>query len=273
MPELPEVENVRIQLEKLLVNQTIKEVSLTVPKSLKGISPNDFINHLKGAKIIAIKRFAKYLLFETKTDYIVSHLRMEGKWNVFPLNQAPFPHTLISFTLVNNNILIFQDFRKFATVELFSKTNYTIDQIRLAKKVALEPWDLPFETFYQNVSKRKKAIKSILLDQSIIAGIGNIYADEILYKAKVIPTRKGQELTKSEIKTLLKAASEILQTSIQLGGTSIRTYESLNGIKGQFQNYLMVHTKEGQKCFDDKHFVKKIKVGGRGTYYCEGVQK
>ncbi len=273
MPELPEVENVRIQLEKLLLNQTIKDINFVVPKSLKGIPLETFIKRVSGAQIIAIKRFAKYLLFETKNDYIVSHLRMEGKWNVFPLEKTPFPHTLVSFVLANNQVLVFQDFRKFATVELFSKKDYDIDGIRLAKKVALEPWDLPFTTFYQNVSKRTKAIKSILLDQSIIAGIGNIYADEILYKAKVLPTRKGRDLTQKEVKNLWVAASNILQTSISLGGTSIRTYESLNGIKGQFQNHLIVHTKEGQQCFDEHHFVKKTKVGGRGTYYCEGIQK
>ncbi len=273
MPELPEVENVRLQLEKVLVNKTIDEVTFLVPKALKNISLTEFIARTQKKQIIAVRRFAKYLIFETETDYIVSHLRMEGKWNIFEPKKDSFPHTLVSFLLSDKKILVFQDFRKFATIEIFSKNDYSINQIRLAKKVALEPWELSFETFYHNVSKRNKAIKAILLDQSIIAGIGNIYADEILFQARILPMRKGKDLSKQEIKLLLEAAIDILQASIKLGGTSIRTYESLNGIKGQFQNHLKVHTKEGQNCFDGRHFVKKIKVSGRGTYYCEGIQK
>ncbi len=273
MPELPEVETYKRNLSSLILNKKIINLNLRVEKALKNATFNELNEAIRFNKISNILRVAKYLIFEINDYYLISHLRMEGKWNIYSGDE--FSHInknqiIADFEFEDGDKLTFLDFRKFATLDLVRKE--LLSDFFLQKKIAPEPWDLSFEIFKSKLSKSKKYIKTILLDQSVIAGIGNIYADEILYATKIHPLRTGESLNDDEIKDILKHSELILKKSIEEGGSSIRTYASVNGKVGNYQNFLKVHTKEGSACYDGKHFVKKIKVNGRGTYYCEGIQ-
>ncbi len=274
MPELPEVETYKNNLKKLILDKKIVRINLQTEKALKTSTKTELENNLVGEKIVRISRVAKYLIFEFNDYHLISHLRMEGKWNIYDsesFEKINKNQVIVEIEFENKEILTFLDFRKFATLDLIKRQE--LESFFNNKKIAPEPWDLTFEQFKQKLNKTKKHIKTILLDQSIISGIGNIYADEILYASKIHPLRTGDSLSDDEILSILKMSRTILEKAIQEGGSSIRTYASVNGKSGNYQNYLQVHTKEGMVCYDQNHFVKKIKVNGRGTYYCEGVQK
>lgn len=273
MPELPEVETFKKHLSVLIKGQEVYSVKLFNEKSLK---ENEFygINVIKGQKIISVERVAKYLIFNFKNASLISHLRMEGKWNLYSeeeFSKINPNYLILSISFLSGSILAFSDFRKFATLDLIKNDGQ--EQFFKNKKIAPEPWDIDIDVFSKKILSSKKYIKTILLDQSIISGIGNIYADEILFISKLHPLKRGFELSNKDILNLLKFSKLILKKSIEEGGSSIRTYASVNGKIGNYQNFLKVHLQEGKQCFDNEHFVKKIKVNGRGTYYCEGVQK
>ena len=139
----------------------------------------------------------------------------------------------------------------------------------------MEPWDDSLNSNYLlNKYKNKRIpIKTILLDQSIVVGIGNIYADEILFKSRINPLKRGNELNKKECDDIIKYTKEILSDAIKLGGTTIKSYESSRGVHGKFQNHLLIHNHENDKCVNCKKIIKKIKVNGRSTYYCPNCQK
>ena len=141
--------------------------------------------------------------------------------------------------------------------------------------LGLEPWDdnLNYNYLKDKLKNKKLPIKTILLDQSIIVGIGNIYADEILFKSRINPLKKGSELNKKELDNIIKYTKEILEEAIKEGGTTIKSYESSRGVHGKFQNNLLVHNHENDKCKVCKSIIKKIKVNGRGTYFCPSCQK
>ncbi len=272
MPELPEVETVVNDLRPLIKNKTIIDVKIFHEKSLKNVSKKNFMIII-GQKILNVSRKAKYIIFELENNFLISHLRMEGKWNLLKKNDLieNKNHIILQISLNSKEELIFYDFRKFATIDLITKND--LEVFFKNKKIGPEPWDLIEDNFIKLVWKSKRPIKSFLLDQKNLSGIGNIYADEILYKSKIHPLTYGENLPKEKIIEIIENTNFILKKSIELGGTSIRTYSSINDKKGSYQSELKVHTKEGEKCFDNNHKVVKIKVNGRGTYYCEGVQK
>lgn len=270
MPELPEVETVRSILEKNILNKTILDVEIRYDKILQNSTKEDFSNKLKNQTFIEMKRKGKYLICVLSDYYLIVHLRMEGKF--FLMHDEPLSnHDHIIFKF-NDSELRYNDTRKFGTMHLFERT-IDINKINPLSKVGLEPFEEGFNINYLKpfFKKSTKPIKTTLLDQSIIAGLGNIYVDEVLFMSGLHPLQKTKDLTDDNIESIINNSKIVLQKAINLGGTTIRSFQSSHDITGRFQNHLLVHTKSNcPKCNKN---ISKIRVGGRGTYYCEQCQK
>ncbi len=269
MPELPEVKTVADELSSFFKNKTIINLELITKKSLKNIS-EEALNKINNEEIINIYQFGKHLIFETTNYNFILHLRMEGKFEIIKnKNDINLDHVIL---LINfeKTILVFKDHRKFATIHIFDKkTNLFNDFLN---KFGKEPWNIIVDDLYQKIKNKKSPIKTILLDQSNISGLGNIYVDEVLYKSKIHPLTKGNLITKEELSTIVNNSTLILKEAIELKGTTIKTFHSINN-KGEYQNKLMVHTKNKLPCQNCGTIIEKIKVNGRGTYYCPQEQK
>ena len=268
MPELPEVETVKNTLKRQVLGKEIIGVDVFY-NMIDKPDIETFKSLIKNQTINDIKRRGKFLMFELNDYYLLSHLRMEGKYFIDG-NITRHDHVVFHFA---DGILKYNDTRKFGRMYLIDK-----DKAFLEKPLCdlgLEPWDdnLNSEYLKEKYKNKKLPIKSILLDQSIIVGIGNIYADEILFKSKINPLKKGCEITNDECNNIIKYTREILASAIKLGGTTIKSYESSRGVHGRFQNNLLVHNHEGDRCPNCNSIVLKIKVNGRGTYYCKECQR
>ena len=268
MPELPEVETVLRTLENKIKDKKIIDVEVLYKNIVDG-DVADFKNKLIGQHFKEFDRRGKYLIFKLDDIALISHLRMEGKYYILSKNDPIDKHTHVIFTLDDGYTLRYHDVRKFGRMELMAlKDNY--DDF---KNLGPEPFSDKFNVSYikNYLKNKKKPIKEILLDQSFVAGIGNIYADEILYDIKVSPLRRCDRLNKKEINSLIISTRKILNEAIRAGGTTIRSYTSSLGVTGRFQMSLKCHTKEKcERCNED---IIKIRVGGRGTYYCKNCQK
>ena len=198
---------------------------------------------------------------------------MEGKYIFRNLNDSISKHEHVIFKLDNDKELRYADTRKFGKMHLIKKEE--LNTRKPINELGLEPFDIDLNYSYLlNKYKNKKTpIKTVILDQSIIVGIGNIYADEILFLSKINPLTKANTLKEEELNKIIKYTKEVLEKAIEAGGTTIRSYESSEGIHGKFQNELLVHGKENIECLNCKNKIVKIKVGGRGTYYCPDCQK
>ena len=270
MPELPEVETVKETLKKQLLNQKILDVVVNYFPIVEKPSVEEFINKIKNQTIIDIKRRGKWLLFELNDYYLLSHLRMEGKYYIKNFNDEVTRHQHIIFKFKDFE-LRYNDTRKFGRMYLLDKKNAFNE--KPLNELGYEPWDsnLNSDYLYHKYKNKKLPIKSVLLDQSIIVGIGNIYADEVLYLSKINPYKKANELNTSELDSIIKNTKVVLEKAILLGGTTIKSYTSSEGVHGRFQNELLVHTKE--ECPNCHSKLIKVKINGRGTYYCENCQK
>ena len=275
MPELPEVETVKRTLNVNLKNKNyiINNVIINFPKIIKDIELNNFKEKLIGQTIKEVDRVGKHLLFVLNDYILISHLRMEGKY-FFTNNRDEIKnkkHVLVEFELSDNNFLFYYDTRRFGTMHLGNYQNFY--NLKPLTKLASEPWDIDENWFIDKVNKSRKAIKTIILDQHVVAGIGNIYADEILFKSKINPQERGNNLTKTEILRILENSKIILNQSIDMGGTTIKSFSAGKQISSTFQKWLMVHTKKDQPCPKCKNIILKTKVNGRGTYWCDHCQK
>jgi len=268
MPELPEVQTVINTLEKQIKNKTIEDIKVFYPKIIDNAEPDYFVNSLKGESFREFKRRGKFLIFYLDNYILVTHLRMEGKFFVENLPLIT-KHTHLEFDLSGGKYLLYHDVRKFGRMYI-----YKIDEeIECIKKLGLEPFDERLDVSYLKEHFNNKTVKENLLDQSIIAGIGNIYANEILYYASVHPEREFSSLTDEELTKIIEGSRTILKRAIELGGTTIHSFQSAKGIDGRFQLECKVQNKEGSICDRCGSTVKKIRVAGRGTYYCPGCQK
>ncbi|QWC00420.1 DNA-formamidopyrimidine glycosylase [Mycoplasmatota bacterium] len=272
MPELPEVETVRQQLKPLIIGKKIVDISIIYDKIIK-ISNDEFKKKLIHQTFRDISRYGKYLLFELDDYTLVSHLRMEGKYYLRQSINELTKHEHVVFHLSNDMYLTYHDFRKFGTMELVKKGDeFLLDSL---KKLGPEVNDTQLipDRIYPKIKKSSRPIKSLLLDQSIMTGLGNIYVDETLFLAKIHPEKKGHQLSFEEVECILKSAKQVIQKAIDLGGTTIRSYQSTLGVDGRFQNELNVHTLVGKACSVCQEEIIKIKVGGRGTYLCPNCQR
>lgn len=272
MPELPEVETVRRGLERLVLGRTILSVEVKVPKMVK-TSYQSFLNELPGQRIQAMRRRGKYLIFDFGQLIMISHLRMEGKYLLFTDQVPTNKHFHLFFKLDDGSTLVYQDVRKFGTFDLLSKNQE--EAYFTKKKLGPEPTKKVFKyaSFERALMRSDKPIKPLLLDQKLVAGLGNIYVDEVLWAAKVHPETPARELSKAAMKRVHDQTIAILQLGIEKGGSTIRTYRNALGEDGTMQDYLQVYGKTGQPCPRCASMIVKIKLGGRGTHLCPHCQK
>lgn len=273
MPELPEVETVKESLKLRLVGKKIKSVNILWDNIIAYPSKEEFIREIGDKVIIDVKRRGKFLMFDLDDYYLLSHLRMEGKYFFKNHDDEINRHEHVIFDLGNNEELRYMDTRKFGKMYLLRKDE--INNVGPLKDLGLEPWDENLNSQYllDKYKNKKLPIKTVLLDQSIIVGIGNIYADEILFLTKINPLKKCNLLNKKECTDIIKYTRQVLEKAIEKGGTTIRTYSSVDGVHGLFQNELLVHGKDRGNCPTCNEKIDKIRVGGRGTYYCPKCQK
>ncbi len=272
MPELPEVETVRQILRKNILGYKIRDVDVFYEKMIHGVNAQLFIENLKGQTLNEIQRYGKYLVFIFDDIAMISHLRMEGRYYLKDLDFPREKHEHIIFYFTNDQTLRYQDTRKFGTMELV-----LIDQVKNnpgIAKLGPEPIqsDIDVDQVYKKIKHRKQAIKTVLLDQTVMAGLGNIYVDETLFMSRIHPEKQSNMLRKKDVKKIVISSKKVLEKAIDLGGSSIRTYTSSLGVTGRFQNELYVHTREGEPCKICETTIVKTKVGGRGTYYCPTCQ-
>lgn len=270
MPELPEVEVVRATLNQTISGKKIVSMECFWKPIIEG-DLELFKKNVLNKRIIEVKRYAKYLIFVLENGSILSHLRMEGKYYYLKELDSSIKYIHVIFHFDDDTILCYSDMRKFGRMVYKNAQDvyHTPPLTKLGVEANQEQVDI--EKVYEIIHKKNKPIKTILLDQSVISGLGNIYADEVLFKAGVLPSRLGMEITKTEVRKLLDASRFILNEAILKKGTTIRSYTSSLNVKGEYQNYLCVHTKEICSCCGSS--LDKTKIGGRTTYYCSKCQR
>jgi formamidopyrimidine-DNA glycosylase len=273
MPELPEVETVRRTLHRLVVGKTICDVIVSLPRLIK--APDDvmlFIELLKGQTIHEIGRRGKFLLFYLDDVVLVSHLRMEGRYGLYQTGDEVEKHTHVIFQFTNGTELRYKDVRTFGTMHLFARGQE--ESGPPLHKLGPEPLDPAFsvDVLKERLRGRKSKIKPLLLNQEIIVGLGNIYVDEALFQAKVHPEAAPAELSDEQWQALHISIVHILQESISLGGSSIKSYVNGQGEAGQFQHTLKAYGRTGEPCVVCGTPIEKLVVGGRGTHICPSCQ-
>lgn len=299
MPELPEVENLRLGLLKYIKGEKILKVEVSKPKLISSkstkrkISKNkvlEFKTELVGESFLNVERRAKNLIFKITHDkYILAHLKMTGQFvyeskdkkkktlGGHPIEvsekKLPNKHTHIVFHL-DNGTLYYNDTRMFGYV-LYYKNTESFEKENHFKKLGLEPQDEKFTITYfiKALENKKSKIKTVLLNQDIVVGVGNIYADESLFEAGISPERLANSLTKNEIAKLRKAIIRIINKAISVGGSSVATYRLIDNSQGNYAREHKVYGKAGQKCVKCKGILQKIIIGGRTTIFCPNCQK
>lgn len=271
MPELPEVETVKNKLKELVLNKKIKKVNVLYPKIIEYPNIDTFKKQLENETINDIQRRGKWLLFELDNYYLLSHLRMEGKYIIRKLNDDYNKHEHVEFCFYDNTTLRYKDTRKFGRMYLYKKCE-AFNQKPLSE-LGLEPFDKKLTIAYlkEKMKNKKLPIKTLLLDQSIIVGLGNIYVDEVLFLSQLHPMLKSEKLKNTDYQHIIDNSKIVLSRAIELGGTTIISYESSEGVHGLFQNELVIHGQKNCKKCGTK--IEKIKVGGRGTYFCPKCQE
>ena len=272
MPELPEVENIRLTLTPHLLGRGIDDVQIYLPRIIKRPSAEDFSAGVIGGVINDVLRRGKYLLVSfTNQKFLVAHMRLTGALIAAGPDEAP-PYARVRFSLSDGNSLWYTDVRTLGALYLLNEGETAIKGLR---ELGPEPLDgqLTAACFAQIMKKRSAAVKGVLLDQSAIAGVGNIYADEALALAGVLPSRKASELSPEEAERLHRALIGVIRQGIANGGTSFRDYKDGDGKKGDNQNYLLVYGRRGQPCRKCGEPLTYARVAGRGTTYCPRCQK
>jgi formamidopyrimidine-DNA glycosylase len=287
VPELPEVETIRIGLAKLLPGLVVKDVWHDWPKSFPN-APADAARFLVGAEIVDVKRRAKVLIIELSSGYsLVIHLKMTGQL-VFkgkksfgaghPSNsltgELPDKSTRVVLEFTNNAKLFFNDQRKFGWMRLIPTTEVPL--IDFMRTVGPEPLDDDFtvDRFIERLMTRKNSpVKAVLLDQKVLAGVGNIYADESLWGAKIHPATPVTEIPRTKLVVLHQSLRDVLKQSIESGGSTDKNYVNAEGKKGSYLNFANVFRKEGRPCPRCGTEIIKIRVAGRGTHICPKEQK
>ena len=273
MPELPEVETVKSGLADHVVGLTIQSIEIRLPQLLRDQTPAEFTSILTGARITGVKRRAKMLIINTSKGDLVVHLKMSGRFIYCESDCIEEKHTRALFNLSNGYQLRFADMRKFGFFRLVEG-----DALKIAPELqglGPEPLEMSFEDFKRILGSKRKSIRPLkltLMDQKFIAGIGNLYADEILFAAKILPTRKIGSLTDSEIRSLFNSITKVLREAIKNGGTSFDLFVDASGSIGSHQKSLQVYQRASSDCYVCNDPIKKVKLGGRGTHFCSKCQ-
>lgn len=284
MPELPEVETIRRQLSDYLPGEKLTSYKILDPKFKRYLNQKK-LDECKGKKITAVNRIAKVLLLGFENDlFLAFHLKMTGqiiiknvkrKGKNILSKQAKYPnkHTRVVLKFSEGFVIYFQDMRRFGWLKVLTKKELKTNLLK--EKLGPEPLSRQYTFLYFREQTKKSAqpIKLMLLDQKKIAGIGNIYANEGLYLAGVRPQKKANQLTLKESRAVYKTSKSVLKKGIKYGGASDNMYLNAFGEKGEYQKHFLVYRRDGKKCLKCHNTIKRIRLGGRGTFYCPNCQK
>ncbi|AZP36422.1 Formamidopyrimidine-DNA glycosylase [Candidatus Annandia adelgestsuga] len=268
MPELPEIENICRDMNKILLNKLILYTTIRCNKFKKYVSKE--IKNIKNKKILDIKRIAKYIIIKIKSGYIVIHLGMSGSLFLCSKNEKISKHDHVDL-IINNFILRYNDPRKFGLF-LWSKNIY---KEKFFLRLGIDPLNKKFNLYYlfNNIKKKKIKIKDFIMNNKFIVGIGNIYSNEILFKSKILPYKISMNINLYECNKLLCSIKYILNKAIKYNGTTIKNFININKKIGNFQKFLKVYKKENKKCINCNFLIKKIIQKGRSTFFCKNCQK
>ena len=290
MPELPEVETTVRDLKRKVLGRTFLNVWCDAKKLIKRPRTfEEFKKEILGRKIISIKRKGKnILIYLDKKKALLIHQKLTGhllvgKWQKrgnswIPQIKGPLEDPInrfihLIFFLDNDLMLALSDLRKFAKVELWDEKELT--QSKEIREIGIDPFspEFTFQEFKKRIKNTKRKIKQVLMDQSLIAGIGNIYSDEILFEAKIHPEKKAHVLKEEELKRIYQSIKKVLKKAIELGGESISDYRRPDGSKGGFDPLRKVYRREGKPCVRCRTPIKRIKIAQRSSYFCPKCQK
>lgn len=273
MPELPEVDVMKNGLKELAVGKTIESVDVYWDAIIDQPSVEEFKKELVGDLILDVRRQGKYLIFKLSNHDLVSHLRMTGGYSLETGEFEKDDYTHVIFHFDDGSHLLYHDIRKFGRMYLMDKNESKTfaPLLKLGPEPTME--ELEFMEFITELGDYDVPIKSLLLDQTFIAGLGNIYADESLFRAQIHPLTPANTLIKGQAVKLYYAITDIIRIAMTEGGSSIRNYKNAFGEEGNFQNYMKVYGKEGEPCQVCSTPIEKIKVGQRGTHFCPQCQE
>lgn len=272
MPEKPEVITVSKSLEKRIIGKKIQQCHVYWDNIIVG-DTKEFEQKIQNQIIESITTRGKWLVIFLSSNALLIHLRMEGKFFFRENNYPVSKHEHVVFSFDDGLTMRFHDTRKFGKMMLLPK--HEVFQLKPLNELGYEYDDPNLSTDYllKAFAKTRLPIKTVLLDQKIIAGIGNIYDDEILFLSHIYPLKPANQITKEEANNIIINTKTVLEKAIQMGGTTIKSFESSEGVHGLFQNELAIHGKKDGVCPICGMKVSKIKIGGRGTYYCAHCQK
>lgn len=272
MPELPEVETVKSVLEELTLGKKITSVDVLRKQTIEG-DTSDFCKKVINSTITSFERIGKFIIFHlSNKNVIISHLRMEGKYFLKNENEKITKHDLIVFHFSDKTKLLYNDTRRFGRMSVENETNYK--DVPPLNHVGPDPFMMKDSSLLVKSFKNKSiAIKTALLDQSIMSGLGNIYVDEVLFATKVHPETPAKMISNKKLDEIWKQSKVVLQKAIDAGGSTIKSYHPREGISGNFQVNLKVYGKKNSKCPNCGNNLRKIFVNGRGTTYCPHCQK
>jgi formamidopyrimidine-DNA glycosylase len=272
MPELPEVETIRRQLAPALRGRTIVGIEILDPRWTRPEPPLEAVRALRGRTVIDIDRSGKYLVWSLSGEvYLLMHLRMTGALLLHP---DPEPeHTRVRFELDDGHRLVYNDPRRFGTGHVLQGAEARDAYLR--ERIGIEPLTPEFTIEHLRTMARGRSapVKAFVLDQRRIAGVGNIYADEALFRARIHPLRPAGTLNRTQLAELRNGIEESLLAGIEAKGATIDDFRHLDGARGSFQDRFLVHRREGEPCPRCGTTIRKLVVGGRGTYVCEHCQR
>ncbi len=272
MPELPEVETTLRGIAPHIQNQTIAHATVRQPK-LRWAVPADLSERLQGETVRECTRRAKYLLIRTDTGVLLIHLGMSGSLRVFQGDiPAPDKHDHVDIVFANGTVLRYHDPRRFGAVLWFAGV---AEHHELLAKLGVEPLSDAFTPEYllEKLHGKSRAIKLMLMDNAVVVGVGNIYANESLFEAGVLPNRLAKSLSDDECVLLVAAIKRILQRAIETGGSTLRDFVNSDGKSGYFQQEYKVYGRQGESCLKCGSIIEKSVLGQRGTFYCSVCQK
>ena len=271
MPELPEVETVKNVLLPIVKNCTVLGVEV-LRKSIVNNLDKEFISFILNETFLDITRRGKFLIFHLTHDKVlISHLRMEGKYIELKMDEEDTKYARVVIHLDNDRKLCYDDSRSFGRMIMSNEKDY-LKEKEIAK-LGPEPFEVDdVSNLVKQASRISLPIKTALLSQELITGLGNIYVDEVLFASKIHPLTPAKFINKKEWETIIKESQRILKEAIRLGGSTIKSYHPGKDISGEFQNNLLAYGRNGQKCVSCHAFMRFIKVNGRGTTYCPRCQ-
>ncbi len=271
MPELPEVETVARGLRKPLVGRTIVGVTVHWPRTIAFPEMAEFIPRLVGRQVVSIGRRGKYVVVGLDRSYLLIHLKMSGRLQVVPASEPPDKHVHTLFDLDDGHQLRFRDVRKFGRIHLVD------DPAQVTAELGPEPLadDFTLDGFRHLLARRSARLKPLLLNQQFLAGLGNIYADEVLFAARLHPLRKADSLTVDEQARLYAAIRTVLRQAIGDRGTTLddRGYTDAEGRAGAYQEQIAVYGRSGEPCTLCRTPIERIILGGRSTHFCPHCQE